>query len=224
MKRSLTLGLITVLTGLCVQCAPTKPAEIPAAGEPRAVPEIGKAAAEIPAEILAEKPVETSAEEQVRRVTRAFADAGLPVLRQRVAPPDFSASRMDADQGSITLGELKGKVVFLNFWATWCGPCRAEMPSMEVLYQRFKESGLEIVAVNYRENRKTVDTFTEQFNLSFPVTLDPAGRINGLYGIEAFPTTFIIDREGKIVTRVVGSLNWNTPELFVAFETLLDFR
>jgi peroxiredoxin len=96
------------------------------------------------------------------------------------------------------------------------------MPSMEALYRRFREKGLEILAVNHRENKKTVDAFTEQFGLSFPITLDPSGRINGIYGVSAFPTTYIIDREGMILTRVVGSLDWNTPEIFSLFETLLD--
>ncbi|MDR3139339.1 MAG: TlpA family protein disulfide reductase [Treponema sp.] len=163
-----------------------------------------------------------TAPEELLRVSRAFGEAGLPVLRQRVPSPDFSASPAKLDRDSVTLANLKGKVVFLNFWATWCGPCRAEMPSMEALYQRYKEKGLEIVAVNYLENPKTVESFAEKFSLSFPITLDPSGRINGLYEVQAFPTTYIIDREGKIVTRVVGSLDWNTPELFAAFEALLD--
>ncbi|MDR3166922.1 MAG: TlpA family protein disulfide reductase [Treponema sp.] len=204
LKKFFALGLVTAVLGLLIQCSPAKSAEIPAAGELGVSPEAGKAATEEPA----------------RRVTQAFGDAGLPVLRQRISSLDFSASL--TDNSPLTLADFKGKVVFLNFWATWCGPCRAEMPSMEALYQRFKERGFEIVAVNYRENRKTVDAFTEQYNLTFPITLDPSGRINGLYGVDAFPTTYIIDREGKIVTRVVGSLNWNTPELFAAFETLLD--
>ncbi|MDR2210945.1 MAG: TlpA family protein disulfide reductase [Spirochaetaceae bacterium] len=208
MKKSPVLGLITAVFILSVQCLPVKPAVKPAANPaktPAGVsPETGKAAGEEPD----------------RRVTRAFGDAGLPVLKQRIDSPDFSASLMD--NSPLSLADFQGKVVFLNFWATWCGPCRAEMPSMEALYQHFKEAGFEMVAVNYRENRKTVNAFTEQFNLTFPISLDPSGRINGLYGVEAFPTTYIIDREGKIVTRVVGSLNWNTPELFAAFEALLE--
>jgi thiol-disulfide isomerase/thioredoxin len=200
------IGLITALLLLFVRCAPAKPGGNSPAAKPGTALGAGKIAPE----------------ESARQVTRAFADAGLPVFRERVASMDFSASPADAEGGSLTLAGLKGKVVFLNFWATWCGPCRAEMPSMEALYRRFKAEGLEILAVNFRENKKTVDAFTEQFNLSFPVSLDLSGRINRIYGVEAFPTTYILDREGKIVTRVVGSLNWNTPELFAAFETLLD--
>jgi thiol-disulfide isomerase/thioredoxin len=199
------LGFITALSLLFIECTPAK-----SAGDP---------AVERPPLTAAEK---SAPEEPFQQVSRAFAEAGLPVLKRRIPSPDFSASPAKPGQESIALANLKGKVVFLNFWATWCGPCRAEMPSMEALYQRYKEKGFEIVAVNYLENQKTVDAFTEKLSLSFPVTLDPSGRINGLYEVQAFPTTYIIDREGNIVTRVVGSLDWNTPELFAAFEALLD--
>jgi thiol-disulfide isomerase/thioredoxin len=204
MKRP--IGLITALLLLFARCAPVKSGANSPAGEPGTSSGAGRIVPEEPA----------------RRVTRAFTDAGLPVFTQRIASVDFSASPPGTGGASVNLAELKGKVVFLNFWATWCGPCRAEMPSMEALYRRFKAEGLEILAVNYRENEQTIDAFMEQLNLSFPAALDLSGRINELYGIRAFPTTYIIDREGKIVTRVVGSLNWNTPELFAAFEALLD--
>jgi thiol-disulfide isomerase/thioredoxin len=149
----------------------------------------------------------------------AFADAGLPVLKQRVASIDFSLPLVN--KKNLALKDLRGKVVFLNFWATWCGPCRAEMPSMEALYQRFRDEGLEILAVNSGENEKKVAAFVEELNLSFPSALDTRGQVSGLYGIAALPTTYIIDREGNILSRVIGSINWNTPELFAAFEALL---
>jgi thiol-disulfide isomerase/thioredoxin len=155
-----------------------------------------------------------------REVTRAFADAGLPVLRQRISAIDFSVPLEGG--GSRTLKDLAGKVVFLNFWATWCGPCRQEMPSMDILYRHFKDRGREILAVDCRENAALVSRFMDEYKLSFPAALDASGRIAAIYGITAFPTTYIIDREGKIVTRVVGSLNWDTPELSAAFEALLN--
>jgi peroxiredoxin len=152
-------------------------------------------------------------------LARAFAAAGLPVLKQRVASIDFSLPLVN--KKTLALRDLRGKVVFLNFWATWCGPCRAEMPSMEALYQRFKDEGLEILAVNSGENEKKVAAFIEELNLSFPTALDTRGQVSGPYGIAALPTTYIIDKEGNILSRVIGSINWNTPELFAAFEALL---
>jgi thiol-disulfide isomerase/thioredoxin len=152
-------------------------------------------------------------------VAQAFVDAGLPVLRQRVLAIDFSLPLEGG--GRRTLKDMAGKVVFLNFWATWCGPCRQEMPSMETLYQRFKDQGLEILAVDCREDASLVSWFMNEYKLSFPAALDTSGRIAAIYGITAFPTTYIIDREGFIITRIVGSRNWNTPKLFSAFAALL---
>jgi thiol-disulfide isomerase/thioredoxin len=149
----------------------------------------------------------------------AFEDMGIPVLQQPIPMLGFSATL--ADGKTINLKDLTGKVIFLNFWATWCGPCRMEMPSMEVLYQRFKEDGLEILAVNVRESQKDVKAFMDEYKLSFPAALDTNGDIAANYAIEAFPTTYIIDRNGGIITRLVGAINWDVPELIELFEILL---
>jgi thiol-disulfide isomerase/thioredoxin len=123
---------------------------------------------------------------------------------------------------NLNTTDLRGKVVFLNFWATWCGPCRAEMPSMETLYRRFKEQGLEILAVNLQESPKGVSAFMDQLGLTFPAALDQRGSIGAAYGVMAIPTTYIVDRNGGIIARVTGSLNWDNPKLFSAFEALLN--
>ena len=162
---------------------------------------------------------------------KSFADAGLPLLKEKVTPRDFSlpmvqmSSAQAGTQGTteknLSLAALKGKVVFLNFWATWCGPCRAEMPSMEALYSRYREKGLEILAVNMREEQGQVIAFMRNNGLTFPAVLDSDGRVGNSYGIQAIPTSFIIDREGKIILRVVGSLDWDTPKIRAAIERLL---
>ena len=161
---------------------------------------------------------------------RAFSDAGLRLLREKVSPRDFSlpmaasaAAAADPQLGDIkSLSSFVGKVVFLNFWATWCGPCVSEMPSMEVLYQRFKDQGLEILAVNCMEEQEDVLDFMANNGLTFPALLDEDGKVSGAYGIQAIPTTFLIDRDGKIILRLVGSIDWDTEEIHTAFETLLD--
>jgi thiol-disulfide isomerase/thioredoxin len=167
------------------------------------------------------EPAPTPSGEPVpQAVSRAFEDAGLPVLRRRLSPADFSAPLPD---GTVRkLSELRGKVVFLNFWATWCGPCRQEMPSMDALYQRFKSQGLEILAVNCQENLEAVTAYLGAQRFSFETVLDSSGNIGGAYGINALPTTFILDREGQIISRIVGSLDWNDSRILSAFETLLN--
>ena len=155
-----------------------------------------------------------------------FASARIPLLRQSVSARDFSLPLLlpaeDATGETVTLSNLRGKVVFLNFWATWCPPCRAEMPSMESLYNRYKDRGFEMLVVNCAEGDAVVRDFREDFNLTFPIPLDRDGRVSSSYGVQAIPTTFIIDKEGRIVVRFVGSLDWDTPAIHTALEMLLD--
>jgi thiol-disulfide isomerase/thioredoxin len=152
-------------------------------------------------------------------VRLAFSKAGLPLAREKRAVVDFSLKLVDG--GTVSLSGLKGKVVFLNFWATWCPPCREEMPSMEILYRRFRNQGLELLAVDLLENSKTVSAFLADNRLSFPAALDSNGRVGSYYGIQAIPATFIIDRDGKIILYTAGGRNWNTPAVIAAFEELL---
>jgi len=160
-------------------------------------------------------------------LAKAFADAGLPLLKQKIAPGDFSLPSVSLQAGqenagkNLSLSALKGKVVFLNFWATWCPPCRAEMPSMEALYNRYREKGLEILAVNCGEERAQILAFLRNNKFTFPVALDRDGKTSSIYGIQAIPTSYIIDREGMIILRLVGSINWDSPKIHAALEQLL---
>jgi thiol-disulfide isomerase/thioredoxin len=165
------------------------------------------------------KPAPAAAQSVPAPVVKAFADAGLPVLRNTIDPIDFTLPLLDGT--NQRLSDLKGKVVFLNFWATWCPPCRQEMPSMETLYQRFKGQGLEILAVDCQEGAQDVSAFMRKNGLTFPAALDTSGAVSGDYGISAIPTTYIIDRSGKIIIRAVGGLRWANPKIIAAFETLL---
>ena len=150
---------------------------------------------------------------------RLLSNARIQVLSQPMNPQDFTLTLLNG--GNATLSAYKGKTLILNFWATWCPPCRAEMPSMETLYQRYKGQGLEILAVNIGENADTVQQFMQKNGFTFPVPLDLDSRIGAKYGIEAIPTTFIIDKEGKIIGRIVGSIHWDTPQVYDAFDALL---
>ena len=152
-------------------------------------------------------------------VIRAFNEAGIPVADEGIDIIDFTLPMPDGRE--FTLSHLRGKAVFLNFWATWCPPCREEMPSMEALYQRFKDNGLEIAAINLGETGPMVSAFMNEYNLSFPAVLDLRSGIGSMYGVRAIPTTFIIDRRGLIVARLVGSIDWYTPGVIAAFEALL---
>jgi thiol-disulfide isomerase/thioredoxin len=148
-----------------------------------------------------------------------FRRMGLQPPKQRVESIDFELQ--DLSGATRRLSDFNGKVVFLNFWATWCGPCRFEMPSMEKLYQRFKAKGLEIVAVNLQEDRDSVEHFVEEYELSFSVLLDTTGRIGATYGARSIPTTYIVDRDGSVLAGTIGTREWDTEEYIRLFEKLL---
>jgi thiol-disulfide isomerase/thioredoxin len=164
------------------------------------------------------------AESPPQTVVNAFTRAGLRPERELKVLPGFSAPLANvagAVSGPARLEDYRGKVLFLNLWATWCGPCRAEMPSMEKLYQRFKDKGLDILAVNIQERKADVEAFMRRNKLTFPAVLDEDGRIARQYGVMGIPTSYILDRQGRVVLRLVGSINWDDPQIFAAFETLL---
>jgi len=150
---------------------------------------------------------------------RALRDANISVLSQRLDPRNFTLPLLSG--GNAALSAYRGKVVILNFWATWCPPCRVEMPSMETLYQRFKNQGLEILAVDVGEDNVTVQRFVQSNGYTFPILLDRDNRVSSVYGIEAIPTTYIIDREGKIIGRIIGSIVWDAPRVITAIDALL---
>ncbi|MDR1277307.1 MAG: TlpA family protein disulfide reductase [Treponema sp.] len=152
-------------------------------------------------------------------IKTAFSKARIPVLRARTPAIDFTAVRLDGTQARLS--GFRGKVVFLNFWATWCPPCIEEMPSIEALYQRFQGKDLEFLAVDIQESKDEVAAFIKQHLLSFPAALDSTGRISAEYGIRGIPATFIIDREGGVIAAVTGSRDWNTAEVVAALETLI---
>ena len=126
--------------------------------------------------------------------------------------PDFTLTDLD---GNIhTLSEYKGKTIFINFWATWCSPCKQELPHIQKIYEEYEKEGenglivLTIVAPEYGSEGtiEEIKTYVEQEGYKFPVLLDTTAQVFNTYGITAFPTTFMIDREGKVYGYVTGML------------------
>jgi peroxiredoxin len=118
--------------------------------------------------------------------------------------PDFQT--VTADGQPVTLSALRGEFVLLNFWATWCGPCRVEMPEFQRQYERYADRGFTILAVNHSETNEDVSDFREAFALTFPLAMDERGQIQRQYGIFSYPSTFLIDPDGRIITRHFGPL------------------
>lgn len=114
--------------------------------------------------------------------------------------PDFTLQTLDGKQ--VQLSALRGKIVLLNFWATWCPPCREEMPALQAAYKKFAGPDVEFVAVDLSENAVTVGAFIQQFGVQFPIALDTAGRVTDSYNILPLPTSFFIGRDGKVLLKV----------------------
>jgi len=110
--------------------------------------------------------------------------------------PDFEL--VDLDGNKQRLSDYKGEGVFLNFWGTWCGPCKKEMPYMEKQHKAFEEKGVNILAVNIAESNLKVETFRDQYGLTFPIAIDKDKSVKEAYNIVPLPTTFFINKDGKI--------------------------
>ena len=135
--------------------------------------------------------------------------------------PDFLLP--DLNGQVVRLSQLKGKVVILNIWTTWCPPCRQEMPTMERLYQRLKSSEVFMLAVSQDvDGRNTVVPYLQEGGFTFPVLLDVHGEVGKKYGVTGYPETFIIDRQGKVVYHHIGYNDWSQPTVETALRRLAD--
>jgi peroxiredoxin len=139
--------------------------------------------------------------------------------RERSAPP-FELPR--AEGGRASLDEQRGRVVLLNFWATWCPPCRAELPALQALHRSLAAEGLSVLAVSVDAGPgDAVARFAAGRGLDFPVLLDPGEEVARRYGVGAYPTSVVIDRRGRIVHRAPGAYAWDAPESVAWFRALL---
>jgi thiol-disulfide isomerase/thioredoxin len=154
-------------------------------------------------------------------LTEAQAKAmGLVHLKDAPDAPDFTLSGLDGKP--LTLSSLKGKAVLLNFWATWCPPCREEMPSLEKLFHTFAGNpNFVILAVSSRETADTVKEFLAKTPYSFRVLLDTTGEAGSDYSVRAIPTTYLIDAQGQVVAGKVGAQDWTQPAIVAGLRQLL---
>ncbi len=128
----------------------------------------------------------------------------IPSPKEGFLAPDFTLETLDG--GEITLSELRGQPVILNLWASWCPPCRAEMPALQRVYEANRESGLEILAINMtsQDSQSSAETFVDQNALTFTIPLDRLGLVSNIYQSRALPSTFFLDRQGVIQKVVIG--------------------
>jgi peroxiredoxin len=143
-------------------------------------------------------------------VTLGSGGSGVPTpVPDRVAEgqpaPEFTAETASGEQ--VALSDYAGRPVILNFWATWCAPCRVEMPALQAASERYADQGVVVLAVNALESRDQVTGFMDELGLTFPVVLDPDGEIIDLYEVRVFPTTVLIDADGVVRAEHYGALD-----------------
>jgi len=142
-----------------------------------------------------------------------YADGTQPLHAVPGTPPAPHFSLKDINGKSYDLTDYRGQVVIVNFWTTWCPPCRFELPSMERAYQQFKQQGIEILAINVGEDADTIFTFTVDYPVTFPLLMDLDSQVINNYPVIGLPTTYIIDTDGRLVYRAVGTREWDDAVL-----------
>ena len=149
-----------------------------------------------------------------------FSRIGAIPIKNHKKTPNFCLEELNGEK--VRLAALKGKIIFLNFWATWCGPCIEEMPSMEALYQHYKETDFLFLTISIDcGGRESVRKFVETHRYRIPILLDPAGKTLEPFEISRIPATLIIDRNGRMIGRVIGPRNWSSPEVFSLVNRML---
>ncbi|WP_455235469.1 TlpA disulfide reductase family protein [Thiogranum longum] len=158
----------------------------------------------------------TTMDEQLRAMQ-------IDVPRERLPAPAFELENVDG--GRIGLQDYRGSLVLLNFWATFCKPCRDEMPAMQALSKEFSDRGLVVLAIAAdRGNKKAVEVFVREHGIDFPVPLDPDGLVRKQYEIDALPTSYLIGRDGRFVGRAVGERQWHSEQSKSLILKLLSFN
>jgi thiol-disulfide isomerase/thioredoxin len=153
------------------------------------------------------------------RINSLFEELGIIRLSSRTLPRKIKLNNINGKTQDIS--DLKGKVVFINFWATWCPDCRVEMPEMEKLYNRFKEDDFAMVAISLRETSQKVSAFFKNNKLTFEALLDLDGSVGEAFRIRSIPTTYILDKRGDLIGKAMGPRKWGSQKSVELFQILV---
>ena len=155
-----------------------------------------------------------------QELERLFGNMGILKMPHTTRP--LVIQLKDVSGNTVSLSDFRGKIVFLNFWATWCPTCVVEMPSMEKLHQRFKNQDFAMIAVNMQESATQVRSFLKKMRLSFTALLDTSGEVAAGLAVNALPTTFFLDKEGRIMGMALGPREWDNQASMELFEFLIN--
>jgi peroxiredoxin len=155
-----------------------------------------------------------------QELERLFSNIGILKIPRISQPVEIQLK--DVFGNTVSLSDFRGKIVFLNFWATWCPPCVIEMPSMQKLHRRFKDKNFVMVAINSQETEAQVKSFFNKYKLSFTALLDSSAEVGAWFDVNAFPTTFVLDKKGRIIGRALGPREWDSQASVALFDYLID--
>lgn len=148
--------------------------------------------------------------------------ADMGVLQHQLTIDPLTVELVNTAGRYVRLHDFQGKIVFLNFWTTWCPTCITEMPSMEKLHRKLSGKNFAMVTVNIKESASQVKNFFKKNQLTFTALLDKTGEVTSEFGVGAIPTTFILDKGGRIIGRITGPREWDSRESVAFFEKLAD--
>ncbi len=146
--------------------------------------------------------------------------SGMEYPEENFFAPSFELSSLEGQK--IKLADFRGKIVFINFWATWCVPCKTEMASMQKLYQRFKGRDFQMLAISVDKDISSIKPYLKKYNLTFPVLLDPENLVKGKYKTVGLPETYVVDKRGLILHKAIGPRDWFTKTIIEVFEQLVS--
>ena len=157
---------------------------------------------------------------QQQELDRLFGKIG--ILKNPHVTRPVEIQLKDLYGNTVRMSDYRGKVVFINFWATWCAACVVEMPSMEKLHLRLKDKNFVMIAINVQESDTQVKAFFEKMKLSFSVLLDSSGEVASGFAVNALPTTFVLDKSGRIIGTAIGPREWDGRASIALFEHLIN--
>lgn len=134
--------------------------------------------------------------------------------------PDFTLPALTPGAAPIRLADYRGKVVVVNFWATWCPPCIQETPSLEKFAAQVRKDGVTVIGVSVDLYPQAIEKFVSQYHLTYPIVRDPGQRISSRYGTLKFPETYILDRQGRVAEKIISSTDWEDPRMVAFVEEL----
>ena len=160
------------------------------------------------------------AEAANHKTDRLFHELG--IIKVPLIAPPVDINLTDINDQQFILSEFKGKIVFLNFWTTWCHECRNEIPYMEKLHRKLNGKDFAMISVNLQEPASRIKKFLNKYPLTFTIHLDTKGKIAQQFGIRAIPTTYILDKNGGIIGKALGSRRWDSKESIALFKHLMN--